>query len=166
MQSPADLNQYIADHGIDATLVVPKHSTPTVPLAARALNCPEDQIVKSVLFVIRAEDSQAAAVVITNGVVPIDYRKLSGVFGVSRKRIRLASPEVVLACTGYPAGGVPPFGYPGAIATFVDRHVLAQPVVYGGGGDEHTLLRIAPMELVRVTGATVVDVRTSDDSDQ
>lgn len=153
----------MVEHDIDATLMVPRHDTPTVSLAARALGCAEDQIIKSVLFVIKADEAERVAVVITNGVAPIDYRKLAGVFGVSRKRVKLAQPEVVLARTGYPAGGVPPFGYPAAIGTFVDRSVLQQPVVYGGGGDEHTLLRIAPAELVRACGATIVDVRADRD---
>jgi prolyl-tRNA editing enzyme YbaK/EbsC (Cys-tRNA(Pro) deacylase) len=157
------LDQYIVDHHIDATLVVPRHDTPTVSLAAQALGCAEDQIIKSVLFVIRADEGERVAVVITNGVAPIDYRKLAALFGVSRKRIRLAQPEVVLARTGYPAGGVPPFGFPAAIVTFVDRSVLQQPVVYGGGGDDRTLMRIAPAELVRACGATLVDVRAQGD---
>lgn len=163
MRTPADLDRYIADHDIEAILVVPPHDTPTVSLAAQALGCAEDQIIKSVLFVVKAGEGDRVAVVITNGVAPIDYRKLAGLFGVSRKRIRLAQPEVVLARTGYPAGGVPPFGYPTAIVTFVDRNVLQQPVVYGGGGDDHTLLRIAPTELVRACGATLVDVRAKGD---
>jgi prolyl-tRNA editing enzyme YbaK/EbsC (Cys-tRNA(Pro) deacylase) len=163
MRTPADLSRYIVDHGIEATLVMPRHDTPTVSLAAQALDCAEDQIVKSVLFVIRAEEDERVAVVITNGVAPVDYRKLAGLFGVNRKRIRLARPEVVLARTGYPAGGVPPFGYPAAIVTLVDRSVLQQPVVYGGGGDEHTLLRIVPAELVRACGATIVDVQAKGD---
>jgi len=31
--------------------------------------------------------------------------------------------------------------------------VLAWDVVYGGGGDDRTLLRVAPEELARATGA-------------
>ncbi len=163
MRTPDDLIRYIADYGIDAALVVPGQKTPTVYLAASALSCAEDQIIKSVLFIVKVDSGQAVAMVITNGSMPIDYHKLSGVFGVSRKRIRLAPPEIVLACTGYPAGGVPPFGYSTTIATYVDQYVLEQSMVYGGGGDEHTLLRVAPEELIRVTAATIVDVRAGED---
>jgi prolyl-tRNA editing enzyme YbaK/EbsC (Cys-tRNA(Pro) deacylase) len=162
MRTPEDLAQFIADHGIAATLVVPGQETPTVSSAAQALDCAEDQIIKSVLFMVNVDSGQVPAVVITNGSVPIDYHKLSGVFGISRRRIRLASPETVLAYTGYPAGGVPPFGYPTAIATYIDRHVLEQSVVYGGAGDAHTLLRVASAELIQVTGAAIVDVRAGE----
>jgi prolyl-tRNA editing enzyme YbaK/EbsC (Cys-tRNA(Pro) deacylase) len=36
--------------------------------------------------------------------------------------------------------------------------VLAWNAVYGGGGDERTLLRVAPGELARVTAAEWVDL--------
>jgi prolyl-tRNA editing enzyme YbaK/EbsC (Cys-tRNA(Pro) deacylase) len=62
-------------------------------------------------------------------------------------------PGAVLRLTGYEAGGVPPFGHPAALPTLLDRAVLAWDAIYGGGGDDHTLLRIAPGELARVTGA-------------
>lgn len=159
MRTPTDLARAIQIAGIDAALIFPPHETPTVTLAARALHCREDQIIKSVLFLVRREGGEQPVLVISNGTAPIDYRKLAVAWGVSRKSIKLASPETVLATTGYPAGGVPPFGYPRPVETFVDQAVLAQPVVYGGGGDEHTLLRITPKELVRVTGAHVIDAR-------
>ncbi len=163
MYTPADLERYVNEHRIAAQLVRPAHETPTVALAARAMGCREEQIVKSVLFLIKDGASQNAAVVITNGTAQIDYRKLATRFGVGRKRIRLAPPEVVLALTGYPAGGVPPFGYPAPLLTLVDQNVLREAVVYAGGGDERTLLQITPQELLRVTEAHVIDVRTATD---
>ena len=44
------------------------------------------------------------------------------------------------------------------VVDVTDRAVLAWDVVYGGGGDDHTLLRIAPAELARVTVAEWVDL--------
>jgi len=61
--------------------------------------------------------------------------------------------ESVLRITGYPAGGVPPFGHVTAVPILLDRAVVAWDMVFGGGGDDHTLLRIAPAELARVTEA-------------
>lgn len=158
-KTPIDLDTYIRVHDVAAELVYPSDETPTVTLAARAMGCGEDQIVKSVLFLIKRGEQVDTALIMTNGVAQIDFRKLAGVFGVGRKRIRLAPAEVVLARTGYPAGGVPPFGFEEPIATFVDRGVFEQPIVYAGGGDDKTLLRTTPAELVRVTGARIIDAR-------
>ena len=156
-KTPADLSVYIQIHGIAAELVFPPDETPTVALAARAMRCAQEQIVKSVLFLIKRDEEFNVALVITNGTAQIDFRKLVDAFGVGRKRIRLAPTEFVLAQTGYPAGGVPPFGFDQPIATFVDRGVFEQSIVYAGGGDDKTLLRTTPAELVRVTGAKIID---------
>jgi Cys-tRNA(Pro) deacylase len=158
-QSRASLALFIEHNAINATLVQPEQETPTVFLAAQALGCQTEQIVKSVLFLLRDGQQANPVLIITNGTSQIDFRKLADLFQIGRKRIRLAPAEIVLACTGYPAGGVPPFGFPQAVPTYIDRHVFDQPVVYGGGGDDRTMLRITPDELLRVTRGQVVDVR-------
>jgi prolyl-tRNA editing enzyme YbaK/EbsC (Cys-tRNA(Pro) deacylase) len=159
VRTPADLARYIEEQQIDAQLVSLAQETTTVAMAAGALGCGEDQIVKSVLFLIRTGAELRPALVISNGSAPQDSRKLADAWEVGRKRIKLALPDVVLTVTGYPAGGVPPFGYPVAVDTYIDKDVLQQTVVYAGGGDERTLLRVAPQELLRVTRAQVIDAR-------
>ncbi|GMU42004.1 MAG: hypothetical protein AMXMBFR23_28700 [Chloroflexota bacterium] len=70
---------------------------------------------------------------------------------------RPATPDEMLSLTGYPCGGTPPFGY---VARFlVDERVLETPVVYGGGGSERSLVRLASAELVRANGGHVGRVR-------
>ena len=150
---------YIEQHAIAATLLQPDQETPTVAQAALALGCQTDQIVKSVLFLLRDGQQADPVLVITNGTSQIDFRKLADLFQLGRKRIRLAPSDVVLVRTGYPAGGVPPFGFPQPLPTYIDRRVFDQAVVYGGGGDDRTMLRITPAELLRATGGQVVDVR-------
>ena len=158
-KTPIDLDAYIQVHDIVAELVYPSDETPTVTSAARAMGCAEEQIVKSVLFLVKHGEQVEAILVMTNGTAQIDFRKLAGILGVGRKRIRLAPTEVVLAQTGFPAGGVPPFGFDHPIATLIDRCVLDQRIVYAGGGDHKTLLRTTSAELLRVTGARIIDAR-------
>lgn len=159
-ESPSiQLTQYIEQRAIEATLIRPEQETPTVALAALALGCQPEQIVKSVLFLLKNGQQVDPVLVIANGATQIDSRKLADLFGVGRKRIRLAPAEVVLALTGYPAGGVPPFGFPQPLPTYIDRRVLEQTVIYGGGGDDRTMMRLTPAELMRVTGGLIVDVR-------
>lgn len=63
----------------------------------------------------------------------------------------------MLAKTGYPAGGTPPFGF---AATFLmDERVFERDFVYAGGGSEHGLIKITPRELQRVNGARVAKIR-------
>ncbi|MFZ2487409.1 MAG: YbaK/EbsC family protein [Anaerolineae bacterium] len=167
MSYPDKLARYLQQHAIAAILVHPDAETPTVPAAAAALHCATEQIIKSVLFILKEGEQASARLVISNGVAPVDFHKLAGLWQVSRKRIRLAPAEVVLAETGYPAGGVPPFGFAQPIPTFIDQRVLAQPVIFGGGGDHRTMLRLTPEELMRVTRGQIADVRqTAPDLDE
>ena len=148
------LARFIAEHGIAAEIVPMTIETPTVPAAAAALGVATSQIIKSLLFLVRDQP----VLVIASGETMVDRGILAARFGVGKKQIKLADAETVLRLTGYPAGGVPPFGHPAPLLTLLDRAVLAWDAVYGGGGDDRTLLRVAPGELARVTGAEWIEL--------
>lgn len=154
----ARLSQYLAAHPGVAELIRPGVAMPTVPLAAAALGVPPAQVVKSILL-----QGKKDATVLALAVVPGDLRiapgKVSQALGLSG--LRLATPEAVLAATGYSVGGVPPVGHATLLLAVVDSRVLAMASVYGGGGDEEHMLRISPADIVRLTGARVADI-TSD----
>ncbi len=152
--TPTDLAGFIAAHNIAAEIVPMTIETPTVPAAAAALGVTAGQIIKSLLFLVR----DAPVLVIASGETLVDRGVLAARYGVGKKQIKLADPATVLRLTGYPAGGVPPFGHPAPLPTLLDRNVAAWDAIYGGGGDDHTLLRIAPGELARVVGAEWVDL--------
>lgn len=151
--TPTDLARFIATHAIAAEIVPMDIDTPTVPAAAAALGVTAGQIIKSLLFLVRDQP----VLVIASGETLVDRGALAARYGVGKKQIKLADAETVLRITGYPAGGVPPFGHPAALPTLLDRRVAAWDVIYGGGGDDRTLLRVAPGELARVTGAEWID---------
>lgn len=159
MLTPADVERYITANGIEATLLSPEGETPTVPAAAEVLGCTPDQVIKSLLFLVKWNGGEREpALIITAGTNRVDYRALADTFEVSRKEVRMASFDEVLEITGYPAGGVPPFGHRDSLPTYVDRSVLENEIVFGGGGDDGTMLRIGVEELLHVTDATIVDV--------
>ncbi|HBY98740.1 MAG TPA: EbsC protein [Chloroflexi bacterium] len=159
-RTPADLQHYITAHGITAEVVFPAQETPTVPAAAAAMGCEPDQIIKSVLFLVEdgTSSGRRPVLVIACGTARIDYKALAAHFGVSRKKVRLAPPHVVLETLGYPAGGVPPFGHITPVPVLMDEAVTRQAVVYGGGGDDRSLMRLTVDELRRVTRAAAVAV--------
>lgn len=152
--TPTDLAAFIAAHHIAAEIVPMTAETPTVPAAAAALGVTTGQIIKSLLFLVRDQPVLAIA----SGETLVDRGMLAARYGVGKKQVKLADADTVLRLTGYPAGGVPPFGHPQPLPTLLDRAVAAWDAIYGGGGDDHTLLRIAPGELARVTEAAWVDL--------
>ncbi len=167
----ADLQRYIDEHGIQARMITGIGATPTVPAAAQALGVETAQIVKTLLFLVKpagqADARPNPVVVISHGEQLIERKFLAARFGVGRKRIKLAPPAVVLDLLGYPAGGVPPFGHrtrlpvildASVVAFAADEEVLATTKVYGGGGDDRTMIEVTVGELLRVVQPEVLAV--------
>ena len=144
--------------GLSARIVSPGKPMPTVPLAAAAVGCPVDQIIKTVVF---ATHGGQPVIGIANGTRRIDRRRLAEAAGV--ESLRLASPKLVLAVTGYPAGGVSPIGireYDTPV--FIDPFVLEQEIVFGGAGSEDDLVELHPEDLLRNAAAMVAAITQPD----
>ncbi|HSB78344.1 MAG TPA: YbaK/EbsC family protein, partial [Candidatus Methylomirabilis sp.] len=82
---------------------------------------------------------------------------VTGIFG-----LKLAKPDVVLAKTGYPAGGTPPVGHREKFPVIVDAAVAAQEWGYAGGGQPELLIKIKSSDIIRLTGAAVEHVIVND----
>ncbi len=155
--TPADLARYIAQQGVDAELITDIGDTPTVPTAAAALGVDVDQILKTLLFYVKG----SPVTVISHGVEPVPARVLADHFGVGKRQIKLARPEQVLVETGYPVGGVPPIGHRNPHPTIMARSILEYEMVFGGGGDDKTMLRIPVSELLRLLTPELLPLRQS-----
>lgn len=165
-----DVQHFIDQHELDASLIRGIGHTPTVPEAAMALGVHEEQIVKTLLFLLRTSsepsDEPAPVVVIGNGTNHIDKKALAQRFAIGKKRVRLAPPDVVLDILGYPAGGVPPFAHKTQLPMIVDRSVLdAQQaygdVIYAGGGDDETMMKLTVTELLSVIKPEILAVSSN-----
>jgi len=144
-----DLQKFIDNNGIQATILPMKIHTPTVEDAARALEVETSQIIKSLVFHIDG----TPLLVINNGLNRVDRRKLAAYLKVGRKRVKFAAPDQVFDYTGFIVGSMPPFGHKQKMRTLVDPAVSQQEVIYGGGGDINAMLRLKPAELLAATGA-------------
>jgi prolyl-tRNA editing enzyme YbaK/EbsC (Cys-tRNA(Pro) deacylase) len=99
---------------------------------------------------------------ITCGPAYVERRALASLYGVGRKKVKLASPETVLQETGYPVGGMPPFGHRQPVTTLIDHRVLENPEVYAGGG-QIPLIRLSPLTIVQAAQVQVLDLLTPPD---
>ncbi len=148
------VRQFLRTHNLPGEVLEFPQPTRTVEEAARVLGVEPARIIKTLLFLVRKEPH----LVIAAGTTRVSYRALAQHLGVSRKKIRLATPEEVLAWTGYPVGAVPPIGLPHAYPTLLDETILAYEEVYGGGGSPNALLRIPTSILRKQTRARVVSL--------
>jgi Cys-tRNA(Pro) deacylase len=143
---------------LDARIVSPGTPMPTVPLAAAAVGCSVEQIIKTVVFVTR---DRQPVIAIANGTRRIDRKQLAEAAGVVS--LRLADPDSVLQVTGFPAGGVSPIGIRDAtVPVIIDPAVLDVESVFGGAGTEHDLLELHTADLVRHTSGTVAAITLPD----
>jgi prolyl-tRNA editing enzyme YbaK/EbsC (Cys-tRNA(Pro) deacylase) len=148
----AKLRAWLAEHGVEGEVAEFAASTHSVEEAAAAAGTTVDALVKSIVMV--REGDGALAVAIVRGDDRASTKRVATALGAP---VRLATPEEVLARTGYPAGGTPPLGF--EATWLVDERVFERDVVVGGGGTASALLRISTRTLVRANGATVARVR-------
>jgi prolyl-tRNA editing enzyme YbaK/EbsC (Cys-tRNA(Pro) deacylase) len=138
------------DLGLDVTVQRLDRSTRTVSDAAEAVGCEEGEIAKSIVFVADGDP----VVCIASGAHKVDPDKLAD--ALDSAEVRQASPDEVRAATGFPVGGVPPFGH--GLPVVIDEDLLDHPTVWGSGGDGQSLFAVDPQALIDCTSAIVAPV--------
>ena len=151
-----DLQAFMELHRIPGQILILDMPTPTVEAAAQAVGISSRQIVKSVLFTV----PQAAVLTISCGDQLVERRAIASLYQISRKRVKLAPPEVVLELTGFAVGTMPPFGHRTSLRTLLDPRVLTFDEIYAGGGTHHALVRLNPQDIADITQAEVIDLNT------
>lgn len=149
-----DLAEYMHAHNIPGEILHLNVPTPTVETAAQAVGTSVDQIIKSILFLVDEQPVLAIAC----GLSSIQRRAIADLYGVGKKRVKLASAETVLEISGYEVGALPPFGHCQPLVTLIDRKVLEFKDAYAGGGAENAIVHLNPQDILRVSGAKVLDL--------
>ena len=149
-----ELQEFIRAHDIPGEIIHLSVPTPTVETAAQAVSAMPEQIIKSILFMVDGQPVLA----VSCGKSSIERRAIADLYGVGKKRVKLATPEMVLEISGYEVGAMPPFGHRQLLTTLIDPRVLDSSEAYAGGGAENALVRLNPQEILRVTGAKVLDL--------
>jgi prolyl-tRNA editing enzyme YbaK/EbsC (Cys-tRNA(Pro) deacylase) len=121
--------------------------------AATAVGCDVGQIVKSLIFGVDGE----VLLAYVSGANQLDERKLASAAGGAK--CERVDADTVRASTGFPIGGVPPIGLASPVRVFLDPDLLVHDVVWAAAGTWHDVFALSPTELVRVSGATVVELR-------
>jgi Cys-tRNA(Pro) deacylase len=120
--------------------------------AALAIGVDLGQIVKSLVFSVDGE----VVVALVCGDNLLDEQKLARCAGGDEAQREDA--DTVRDATGYPIGGVPPFGHHEPLRVFIDEDLLTFEELWAAAGTPHVNFAITPDELVRVTGGLVCDL--------
>ena len=129
--------------------------TRTAQEAADAIGVELGQIVKSLIFGVDGE----IVLAYVSGANQLDETKLAeAAGGVMCQRV---DADVVRSATGFPIGGVPPFGHATPLRIFIDPDLLQYHEVWAAAGTWHDVFGIEPHTLVEASGGAVTDLKRS-----
>ena len=148
------VKQALKDAGLNPDLAreLPD-DTSTAEAAAKAVGAPQGSIVKSLIFMADGEP----LLVLVSGDQRADSKQLRAELGLSKRRLRIASPPEVLEYTGFEVGGVPPVGHRQTIRTLIDQTLARYETVWAAAGTAHAVFPISYELLVAITGGRVMD---------
>ncbi len=125
---------------------------------ARALGFPERQAVKTLIF--QADTGERVLVMLggDQNAISANLKKAIG-----SRNIQMAAPEVVKETTGYVIGSIPAFGWqPEGFRSFLEASLMNEPILGTGAGQWGEEIMITPENLVKASGAIVVNLTEKD----
>ena len=141
------------ERGLDIVTKRFPEGTKTAADAAAAIGVTVGQIVKSLVFGVDGEIVMA----LVSGSNQLDEKKLAAAAG--RTKCARVDADAVRDATGYPIGGVPPFGHATQLRVFVDPDLLQYDEVWAAAGTWNDNFGAAPADIVRVAGGVVTDLK-------
>ena len=126
-----------------------RHEKPVTSFeeAASARNQRPEQIVRSILFQVRAGEF---VMVLMAGRDQVDWRKLRQL--VKRSRVRMATEDEVLEVTGYRIGTVSPFGVKNQVRVLLDASVLREEEISIGSGVRNVAIIMKSADVRKALG--------------
>ena len=141
------------ERGLEITTKRFPEGTKTAADAAAAIGVSVGQIVKSLVFGVDSEIVMA----LVSGSNQLDEKKLAAAAGGAK--CARVDADAVRDATGYPIGGVPPFGHSTQLRVFVDPDLLQYDEVWAAAGTWNDVFAIKPDSLVLSTGGLIVDLK-------
>jgi len=139
--------------GLEITTKRFPEGTKTAADAAAAIGVSVGQIVKSLVFGVDSEIVMA----LVSGSNQLDEKKLAAAAGGAK--CARVDADAVRDATGYPIGGVPPFGHSTQLRVFVDPDLLQYDEVWAAAGTWNDNFGANPNDIVRVAGGVVTDLK-------
>ncbi|MGA1408094.1 MAG: YbaK/EbsC family protein [Ilumatobacteraceae bacterium] len=141
------------ERGLEITTKRFPEGTKTAQDAANAIGVSVGQIVKSLVFAVDGEIVMAYV----SGANQLDEKKLAQAAG--GMKCSRVDADAVREATGFPIGGVPPFGHSTQLRVFVDPDLLQYDEVWAAAGTWNDVFPIDPRDLQRVASGVVVEIK-------
>lgn len=127
--------------------------TKTAADAAAAIGVHVGQIVKSLIFGVDGD----VVLAYVSGSNQLDEKKLAAAAGGTK--CTRVDADRVREVTGFPIGGVPPFGHTTHLKVFIDPDLLQYEEVWAAAGTWTDVFGIGPHKLVEASDGMVTDLK-------
>lgn len=134
---------YLKKYGLDNNVMEFSVSTATVEEAAKAINCKEQEIAKTLSFIV--EDKPILIVV--SGDSRVDNGKYKAEFNTKAKMIPFDNVEQMV---GHAVGGVCPFGVNDDVAIYLDNSLKRFKTVYPACGSSNSVIKLTLEQLQKI----------------
>ncbi len=134
------VREYFKKLGIEERIQEFDASSATVALAAKAVNCEESRIAKTLSFHV----GDKVILVVTAGDVKIDNPKYKAQFGAKAKMLSFNEAESLI---GHAVGGVCPFAVNEGVDTYLDISLQRFETVFPACGSSNSAIELSMKEL-------------------
>ena len=136
--------EYLKGYGLENNIMEINTSSATVEEAAKALNCEEKEIAKTLSFLVNDEP----ILIVVAGDKKIDNPKYKAEFNTKAKMIPFDEVE---GYTGHKPGGVCPFGIKENVKVYLDDSLKRFNVIYPACGSSNSAVKLTIEELEKVS---------------
>lgn len=131
---------YLKKYKLDKKVMEFAVSSATVALAAEAIGCKEEEIVKTLSFIV----NDKPILICVAGDSRVDNAKFKQEFNVKAKMIPFDDVEKLI---GHAAGGVCPFGINDDVIVYLDKSLRKFKTVYPACGSSNSAVKLTLDEL-------------------
>ncbi len=136
--------EYLKQYGLENKIMEFPVSSATVEEAAKAVNCREEEIAKTLSFIV--EDKPILIVIA--GDKKIDNPKYKAEFHTKAKMIPFENVEELV---GHEVGGVCPFGINENVQVYLDTSLKRFPITYPACGSSNSAIKLTIEELEKTS---------------
>ncbi len=146
------VKDYFRENNLPLEVSETEKETGTVAEAAVAFGIEEDEIAKTMSFVLKSGE---CILILMKGTARVDNKKFKENF---KEKAVMVPFDRVEELTGHIPGGVCPFGLKKDLRIFLDKTLKEFEIVYPAGGTPHSAVKITVDMLADVTKGQWIDV--------
>ena len=136
--------EYLKEYSLDNKVMEFEVSSATVEQAAKALNCEEQEIAKTLSFIIGGKP----ILIVVAGDSKVDNGKYKSEFHTKAKMIPFDEVENMI---GHSVGGVCPFGVNEGVVIYLDNSLKRLETIYPACGSSNSAIKLTLDQLEKIT---------------